>query len=263
MKKHVGLLILVSLIIVSGLAVADTTRSCKAQYIVSVRYPEGGTDGIGYPFFSGQGTMDYYAPNSARKKAYSNLCECSDAFDDREREVVYCSEANQIYGYPFDNGLIQQIRSDFCGNRTDNIIIDLHLILQGDEGCVPGRNEWDQIIVRDYPIFCGVWASDARLKSNITPIDIGLHEILELYPVTFNWKNDSNESLHYGLIAQEVEKVIPNAVIRSDIVTNDTPDGQMFLKYEEIIPILIKSIQELNKKVELIENKLNSTDMDM
>jgi Chaperone of endosialidase len=100
-----------------------------------------------------------------------------------------------------------------------------------------------------------VAASDVRLKTNITPIDIGLQEILQLNPVTFSWKKDSNGTLHYGLVAQEVEKVIPDAVTRSAIVTDDTPDGQLNMKYEELIPILVKSIQELNAKVESLENE--------
>jgi hypothetical protein len=255
MNKQIGLLILISLIIFPGLAAADTTRSCTAQYVVSVKSID---DGITYPSFSGKGTMDYYAPNSARRKAYSNLCECTDAFDDRDMEISYCSEANQIYSYPFANGLIPQIANDLCSRypNQSSFMIDLHVLLHGDEGCVPGRNEWDQIVARNYRIDCPwVQASDVRLKSNITPIDIGLQEIMELNPVTFNWKKDANGSLHYGLVAQEVEKVIPDAVIRSDIVTNDTPDGQMNLKYEELIPILVKSIQELNTKVESLENE--------
>ncbi|MCJ7444237.1 MAG: tail fiber domain-containing protein, partial [Methanotrichaceae archaeon] len=185
--------------------------------------------------------------------------ECIQAFDHRDREVSYCSEANQIYSYPFADGLIPQITNDLCSRYPEhnNIVIDLHVLFQGDEGCVPGRNNWDWPAATNYRINCRPYAaqSDVRLKSNITPIDIGLQEILQLNPVTFNWKKDSNGSLHYGLVAQEVEKVIPDAVTRSAVVTNDTPDGQMNLKYEELIPILVKSIQELNAKVESLENE--------
>jgi hypothetical protein len=257
-NKQIAILMLILGLIFSGLAAADTTRSCKAQYVVSVRSIDD-AEGITYPSFSGQGTMDYYAPNSARRKAYANLQECIQAFDNRHREVSYCSEANQIYGYPFADGFIRQIMRDLCSRypEHDSIIIDLHVLFQGDEGCVPGRNQWDWPVAINYQIDCRPFsrASDVRLKTNITPIDIGLQEILQLNPVTFNWKKESNGSLHYGLIAQEVEKVIPDAVIRSDIVTNDTPDGQLNLKYEELIPILVKSVQELNAKIESLENE--------
>jgi Chaperone of endosialidase len=257
MNKQIAIIMLILGIIFSGLAAADTTRSCKAQYVVSVRSIDD-AEGITYPSFSGQGTMDYYAPNSARRKAYVNLQECIQAFDNRDREVSYCSEANQIYSYPFAYGLIPQITNDLCSRYPgqDNIVIDLHVLFQGDEGCVPGRNQWNWPAVTNYRINCLYnRASDIRLKTNITPVDIGLQEILQLNPITFNWKNDSNGPLHYGLVAQEVEKVIPDAVIRSDVVTNDTPDGQLNLKYEELIPILVKSVQELNAKVESLENE--------
>ncbi|MCJ7445273.1 MAG: hypothetical protein MUO26_12250 [Methanotrichaceae archaeon] len=86
MTKQIAILMLILGIIFSGLVAADTTRSCKAQYVVSVRSIDD-AEGLTYPSFSGQGKMDYYAPNSARRKAYANLQECIQAFDHRDREV--------------------------------------------------------------------------------------------------------------------------------------------------------------------------------
>ncbi|MCJ7442913.1 MAG: hypothetical protein MUO26_00005 [Methanotrichaceae archaeon] len=139
MNKQIAIIMLILGIMFLGLAAADTTRSCQAQYVVGVRSIDD-AEGLTYPSFSGQGTMDYYAPNSARRKAYENLQECIQAFDHRDREVSYCSEANQIYSYPFADGLIPQIRHDLCSRYPghDNIMIDLHVLFQGDEGCVPG-----------------------------------------------------------------------------------------------------------------------------
>ncbi len=100
--------------------------------------------------------------------------------------------------------------------------------------------------------------SDIRLKTNITPINAGLQEILQLNPVTFNWKKDSNGQLQYGLVAQEVKRVIPDVVNRSAVVTDATPDGQLNINYEALIPIIVKSIQELNAKVKSLEIEMKN-----
>ena len=61
-----------------------------------------------------------------------------------------------------------------------------------------------------------VVVSDKRLKDNIQPLNYGLNEILQLEPVTYTYKNKSqlkdNNSLHFGLLAQEVQKVMPELV---------------------------------------------------
>ena len=50
-----------------------------------------------------------------------------------------------------------------------------------------------------------------------------------------------------GLIAQEVEKVLPEVVVRR-------PDGIMAISYEKVVPLLVESIKELTKRVEELEN---------
>jgi hypothetical protein len=88
-----------------------------------------------------------------------------------------------------------------------------------------------------------VLTSDARLKKDVRDLSYGLAEILRLRPVLFKWKT-GGDSDHVGLIAQEVEKVIPEvaANVRS-------PSGQdvMTVDYVELVPMLIKGVQEQNK----------------
>lgn len=87
----------------------------------------------------------------------------------------------------------------------------------------------------------GFTSSDAALKDNITPITGALDKLLTLRGVEFEWNNKSIYSGHdLGVIAQEVEKVIPSAVqIR--------PDGYMGVKYEKLIPLIIEAIRELKE----------------
>jgi hypothetical protein len=88
--------------------------------------------------------------------------------------------------------------------------------------------------------------SDRKFKENIVDLNGNLGTISKLRPVEFTWKNDiENESyrgLHdYGLIAQELEEVIPEAV--KDVEMNG--DTYKSVKYERLIPFLIGSIKEL------------------
>lgn len=113
MNTQIRLLMLIALIIFPGLAAADTTRSCTTQYSVSVKSIDG-ADGITYPAFSGQGTTTIFAPNTARSRARENLDECTWCWYRQDDEAVYCSEANQIYSYPFTDGALAQITDDIC-----------------------------------------------------------------------------------------------------------------------------------------------------
>lgn len=49
--------------------------------------------------------------------------------------------------------------------------------------------------------------SDVRKKENITPYTRGLQEVLQLNPVSFNWKEYNQTETQYGFIAQEVETI--------------------------------------------------------
>jgi hypothetical protein len=85
--------------------------------------------------------------------------------------------------------------------------------------------------------------SDARLKKDIAPLAYGLDTIMKLRPVGFNWIAQDQEwkkQHQIGLIAQEVEPVVPEAVTTA----NDALQTKS-LAYSELVPVLIKAVQEL------------------
>ena len=91
--------------------------------------------------------------------------------------------------------------------------------------------------------------SDARLKKDITGLSYGLNDLLKLQPVEYNWKDESLKGhcpgKNLGFLAQDVEKVIPN------VVYTPKDDKEHYgVNYEALIPVLTKSIQELNQKLE-------------
>lgn len=92
-------------------------------------------------------------------------------------------------------------------------------------------------------------SSDRRLKENILSTSVqALNEINQLNLVSFDYiENKKHEEI--GLIAQEVERIIPQAISRNP----DNPDDYLHIDYTSLVPYLIKAIQELNKKVERLE----------
>ena len=92
-------------------------------------------------------------------------------------------------------------------------------------------------------------ASDKRLKENIAPTQVNAMDIInKLDMVKFDFiENHKHEEV--GLIAQEVEKIIPQAISRNP----DNEDDFLHIDYNTFVPYLIKAIQELNQKVERLE----------
>ena len=89
--------------------------------------------------------------------------------------------------------------------------------------------------------------SDEKYKYNILPISYGLNTILQLKPVNFQWVEGEENDL--GFIAQDVADIIPEAVD-----TNWNSD--LLMRYESIIPILTKAIQEQNVLIKALEQRI-------
>ena len=62
-------------------------------------------------------------------------------------------------------------------------------------------------------------------------------------------KDESKERKHLGVIAQEVEKSLPNLVLTEK-------DDMKSVKYEQMIPILLEAIKELNHRVDVLNTKV-------
>jgi hypothetical protein len=96
------------------------------------------------------------------------------------------------------------------------------------------------------------YASDERLKDNVTTIDNALDKVSQLRGVTYDWKDDVEEkgflpSMKHetGVIAQEVQKVIPDAVVPAPF-----DNEYLTVQHEKIIPVLIEAIKELKAEID-------------
>jgi hypothetical protein len=99
--------------------------------------------------------------------------------------------------------------------------------------------------------------SDNRLKENVKNIDNGLSIIDQLNPVSFTWKDPKKalKGVVYGLIAQDVEKILPEIVKEHNILGKPDDEFYKTVNYEQIIPFLIKSIKELKEEIDILKNK--------
>jgi hypothetical protein len=91
--------------------------------------------------------------------------------------------------------------------------------------------------------------SDARLKENVQNINYGLSEVMRLRPVSYNWKTGAKYT-KLGLIAQETEKIIPEVVSKPQ-----EKDGYYGIMYSDLIPVLIKAIQEQQKTIDTLSEQ--------
>jgi hypothetical protein len=97
--------------------------------------------------------------------------------------------------------------------------------------------------------------SDRRLKDNIQPIENALDKVRQLNGCTFTYIADGKDSA--GLIAQDVEKVLPSAVTEKELPLK-MDDGKEYkvLQYDQIIGLLVESIKEQQVQIEELQAKI-------
>ena len=96
--------------------------------------------------------------------------------------------------------------------------------------------------------------SDARLKTDISTINDALGIVGKLRGVSYKWLKDGSDSI--GLIAQEVEEVLPEVVVTGEGVNPVTQEIEEIksVDYGKIVGVLINAINELNTKLEAQES---------
>ena len=105
-------------------------------------------------------------------------------------------------------------------------------------------------------------ASDRRLKTNIVPLTNSLHIIEQLQGVKFNMKVGDEDEKMVGVIAQDVEKVLPEVVRKFEVTTgeegSEKTEMTYAVQYQNIVAPLIEAVKELSEKVKVLEAKLRN-----
>jgi len=129
----------------------------------------------------------------------------------------------------------------------DNLILDKNEIQARDNGAASilflQQNGGDVYVGNAI-----VHASDKRLKRDIANISYGLKDILKLRPTEYFWKGRTQDHKSLGLIAQEVDEVIEN------VVTYDEKQDKYGVSYTELIPVLIKALQEQQEVINTLQS---------
>ena len=117
------------------------------------------------------------------------------------------------------------------------------LIVDGGVGIVKTLNVGEDVVAYA--------SSDERLKNNIQPISNPLEKINQISGNSFVW-NEEKQNIYkgkdYGVIAQEIENILPELVETRE-------SGYKAVKYEKLVSLLIEGIKELSKEVEKLKNK--------
>jgi hypothetical protein len=94
--------------------------------------------------------------------------------------------------------------------------------------------------------------SDESTKSDVKRIDTALEKLRNLKPVTFHYKEEfstSPERMHHGFIAQEFQKVLPDATYYDESL------GKMCIDTGDVIGLLVRANQELEARIGMLEAK--------
>ena len=97
------------------------------------------------------------------------------------------------------------------------------------------------------------YSSDRRLKDNITNISNPLTKLSNINGVEFDWIPTegihSNEGHDIGVIAQEIEQILP------EVVTT-RPNGYKAVRYEKIVALLIEAVKDQQSQIEELKSRL-------
>ena len=96
----------------------------------------------------------------------------------------------------------------------------------------------------------GTVSSSARYKENIQDMADVSSDILKLKPVTFNYKNDAKKTPQVGLIAEDVNEVMP------DLVAYNKDNQIESVKYMDLIPLLLNELIKLKNEIEGIKSHI-------
>ncbi len=92
-------------------------------------------------------------------------------------------------------------------------------------------------------------SSDQRLKDNIVDAPSASDDIDAIQVRSFDWKVDGSHQ-KYGMVAQELQTVAPDAVTEGD-----TEEDMMAVDYSKLVPMLVKEIQSLRARVAQLEGE--------
>jgi hypothetical protein len=98
-------------------------------------------------------------------------------------------------------------------------------------------------------------SSDYRLKENVNYDFDATSRLKQLKPARFNWIIDETNTLVDGFLAHEVSDIVPEAIVgEKDAVDEDGNIEPQSIDQSKLVPLLVKTIQELEARITTLEN---------
>lgn len=129
-------------------------------------------------------------------------------------------------------------------------------ILQNNNAVIHQPTTFNNAVTFNGPVSNG---SDEKIKKNIETLKNSKDFIMNLNPIKFVLKDDSEEKINFGFTAQNVQKSLENlGYINTSIVSEVDQDGEtiLALSYIQLIAPLIKVVQEQEEKIKELEEKI-------
>ena len=160
--------------------------------------------------------------------------------------ITWEGDENFVMNYIDGNNDLNQFME--VDRNTGDFIFAERLLPEDDEAQDIGasNDSWQDIYGQNF-----LSASDQNKKTNINELNYGLEDLLELSPVYYNWKEGNTDEVRLGLIAQEVREVIEEVV-------HEGEEGNLFMSYKDLIPVLIHAIQEQQEAMEEKEGRIET-----
>ena len=119
------------------------------------------------------------------------------------------------------------------------------LAMNGLLSLTPANNKTPVLIDNDLTVTGSIFnTSDERLKENISNISVDeIDRLMLVKPKQFLYKNRFDKRVHYGFLAQDIEKIYPNLV-------DNNASNYKRVNYQEFIPLILSKMQNMQNEID-------------
>ena len=215
-------------------------------------------DNTSYSLTPSSGSTGYWQVNTPSGYVQIGAQNTSYAHFQTDRARFYFNKEVQV-----DGGVLRSHNEDLQLGRagtSDKIQIrstNIGFFLDGAED-MRLENDGDLHVERDVIAYSST-ISDERLKDNVLTIDGALDKVCKLRGVEYTWnKGSRKDTRDLGVIAQEVEQVIPEIVREKKMpLIDDSEETYKTVDYEKLTAVLIEAVKELKAEVADLKQQIN------
>jgi Chaperone of endosialidase len=204
------------------------------------------------------------APTDTEIPTTAGFYTPSDAYNSVMISRGGVANAQTIYFAVNQTSLYSEIQAAHAGILTDTLVLNR----QGGNVGIATATPAYVLTVNGTAGGTNAWSSpsDIRLKKDVESISGALDLVRQLRGVRYRWRavddrevgkalNLPTEEKQIGFIAQEVEKVVPEAVVRPD---GGSSDGVYALKEANLVPVLVEALKEQQQQIDDLKSEIKA-----